>query len=162
MIEPERLRAVQWRDLVHLDRLEVARELTLSLRWLLGSWLAAARGWYPLALACSFLFFLTGLRQVHNGHHYALGVSRAATEWVLFALSLLMLGSMHAVQVNHLRHHRHCLRADDVEAMSARMPGWRAILVGRCSRCACTAPPSRWRARASGAGSGPSWRAISS
>jgi fatty acid desaturase len=37
---------------------------------------------------------------------------------------------MHAVQINHLRHHRHCLNEDDVEAMSARMPAWRAILVG--------------------------------
>jgi fatty acid desaturase len=49
---------------------------------------------------------------------------------VLFALSVLMLGSMHAVQLNHLRHHRHCLTPDDVEAMSARVPGWRAILLG--------------------------------
>jgi fatty acid desaturase len=130
VVEPERLRAVQWKDLVHLGRLEVAHELSLSLPWLLGSCLAAAHGWLVPALACSFLFFLTGLRQVHNGHHDALGVSRAATEWVLFALSLLMLGSMHAVQVNHLRHHRHCLRDDDVEALSPRMPGWRAILVG--------------------------------
>jgi fatty acid desaturase len=31
-----------------------------------------------------------------------------------------MLGSMHAVQVNHLRHHRYCLGEEDVEAMSAR------------------------------------------
>jgi fatty acid desaturase len=48
----------------------------------------------------------------------------------MLALSVLMLGSMHAIQVNHLRHHRDCLGPDDVEAMSARLPGWRAILVG--------------------------------
>ena len=28
----------------------------------------------------------------------------------MFALSVLMLGSMHAVQINHLRHHRHCMQ----------------------------------------------------
>jgi fatty acid desaturase len=48
----------------------------------------------------------------------------------MFGLSILMLGSMHAVQVNHLRHHRYCMQAEDVEAMSARVPAWRAILIG--------------------------------
>ena len=57
-------------------------------------------------------------------------MSRTATEWALFALSLLMLGSMHAVQFNHLRHHRYCLQDEDLEAMSARLPGWRAVLLG--------------------------------
>jgi fatty acid desaturase len=121
---------VEWRDLLHLGRWEIAHEITLSLPWLAASWLAAGHAQYPLALGASFMFFLTGLRQVHNAHHYALGVSRRATEWVMFALSLLMLGSMHAVQVTHLRHHRHCLAPEDVEAASARLPGWRALLVG--------------------------------
>src|SRR6266446_8182927 len=57
-------------------------------------------------------------------------ISRAAHDWVMLALSVLMLGSMHAVQINHLRHHRHCMEADDIEAMSAREPVWRAIAVG--------------------------------
>jgi fatty acid desaturase len=124
------LQGVEWRDLLHLGGLEVAHELSLSLPWLAASLLAAAYDLYPLALAASFLFFLTGLRQVHNAHHYALGLSRRATEWAMFALSVAMLGSMHAVQVTHLRHHRHCLGAEDVEAMSARLPGWRAVLLG--------------------------------
>jgi len=81
-------------------------------------------------LLASFMFFLTGLRQVHNAYHYALGIPRATTEWVMFALSIMMLGSMHAVQVNHLRHHRFCLSDEDVEAMSARLPAWRALLIG--------------------------------
>jgi fatty acid desaturase len=37
---------------------------------------------------------------------------------------------MHAVQVDHLRHHRYCLGEEDVEAMSARLPAWRALLLG--------------------------------
>jgi fatty acid desaturase len=128
--DPERLRAVQWKDLLQLDALEVAHELLISAPWLIASWVAASHHRYSLALICSFLFFLTGLRQVHNAFHYALGLPRRATEWVMVGLSVLMLGSMHAVQVNHRRHHRHCLDKDDVEAMSARMPGWRAILTG--------------------------------
>lgn len=121
---------VQWRDLTALSRLEVAHELLLSLPWLFASWVAADHAWYPLALGCSFMFFLTGLRQVHNAFHYALGISRRATDWSMLCLSVLMLGSMHAVQINHLRHHRYCMTAEDVEAMSARLPWWKAILVG--------------------------------
>lgn len=121
---------VEWQDLRRLRRREIVHELTISAPWLLGSWWLAARGLWLPALGCSFMFFLTGLRQVHNAYHMALGLGRGATEWVMFVLSVVMLGSMHAVQVNHLRHHRHCLRSDDVEAMSARLPAWRALLVG--------------------------------
>jgi fatty acid desaturase len=129
-VQQGRLVAVQWQDLRHLSRFEVAHELLLSPPWLLASWCAASFDHYLLALACSFMFFVTGLRQVHNAYHYALGLSRAATEWLMFALSVLMLGSMHAVQINHLRHHRHCLGQEDVEALSARLPAWQAVLVG--------------------------------
>jgi fatty acid desaturase len=124
------LSSIHWADLLHLSRFEILYELGLSLPWLIASWVAAAYGQHLLALGCSFMFFLTGLRQVHNAYHYALNLSRLLTEWVMFVLSILMLGSMHAVQVNHLRHHRHCMEDEDVEAMSARMPGWQAVLVG--------------------------------
>jgi len=128
--EKECLRAVPWRDLLELSALDVTRELGISAPWLIGSWAAAAHRQYLLALACSFMFFLTGLRQVHNAHHYALGLSRTVTDGVMLVLSVIMLGSMHAVQVNHLRHHRHCMEAEDVEAMSARLPAWRAVVFG--------------------------------
>jgi fatty acid desaturase len=48
----------------------------------------------------------------------------------MFGLSVAMLSAMHAVQFNHLRHHRHCMDDEDVEALSARMPGWKAVLIG--------------------------------
>ena len=127
---PESIRAVQWKDLLPLTKLGALHELSISTPWLVGSWIAASHRWHAVALACSFMFFLTGLRQVHNAYHYALGVSRAAHDWVMFCLSLLLLGSMHAVQINHLRHHRHCMEADDIEATSARWPAWRALAVG--------------------------------
>jgi fatty acid desaturase len=125
-----RLRQVEWRDLIALNRLDIVRELTLFVPWLLGSLVFAHYRIFPVALAFSFIFFLTGLRQVHNAYHYALGLQRPTTEWVMFVLSVLMLGSMHAVQITHLRHHRFLMTDDDVEAMSARLTWWQAILVG--------------------------------
>lgn len=130
MIVDSRLRAVQWRDLTDLGPAEIARELLLPVPWLALSLGFAAWRLYPLALFASFFFFLTGLRVAHDAHHYNLGLPRAATEWVLFTLSVLMLGSMHAVQFNHLRHHKHCLDENDVEARSARMAWWQAVLWG--------------------------------
>jgi fatty acid desaturase len=130
ILRDPRIRRIGWRDLVPLSRLEVLKELGLSLPWFALSLYLAHVGWYLPALAASFVFFLTGLRQVHNAYHYALGLSRAPTEWVMFALSVLMLGSMHAIQLNHLRHHRHCMNDDDVESMGARMSGLGAILIG--------------------------------
>ena len=124
------LRHVAWRDLVALRPAEVGRELLLPVPWLAGSLAAAGCGLYPLALVLSFVFFLAGLRIVHGACHYAIGLPRRASEIVLFVLSLAMLGSMHAVQWNHLRHHRHCLAEDDIEAMGARGSAWRAIRLG--------------------------------
>jgi fatty acid desaturase len=121
---------IEWADLLKLSRFDVVIELTISLPWLLASWWVGAHGYTFIALGCSFMFFLTGLRQVHNAYHHALGISRIATHGVMFVLSVLMLGSMHAVRFNHLRHHRHCMEENDIEAMSARMPWWQALLIG--------------------------------
>ncbi len=130
ILRDRRLRAVPWRDLLPLRAREIVGELLLPLPWLALSLALAHCRVYAAALAASFVFFLTGLRVVHNAYHYALGLPRALTELVMAVLSVLMLGSMHAVQFNHLRHHRHCLGDDDVEGMCARMPAWLALLVG--------------------------------
>jgi len=130
-----RVRDVEWRDLVALSWWEVVRELCLPVPWLGASLLLAGLAWsWPVlglpALGCSFVFFLTGLRVVHNAHHYALGLPRWATEWVMFVMSVFMLGSMHAVQRNHLQHHKHCMDDEDLEGYSARLSAWRALLYG--------------------------------
>ena len=130
LLTDPRVRSVRWSDLTRLSRLEVMKELTLSLPWLALSLYLAHRHQYVLAAGVSFMFFLAGLRQVHDAYHYNLGLSRAATEWVMYALSVVMLGSMHAVQLNHLKHHAHCMDDDDVEARSARMSGLEAFLWG--------------------------------
>ena len=130
ILRDPRVRSVPWRDLTRLNLLEVATELTLSLPWLVLSLFLAGNEWYLPALVASFVFFLTGLRQVHNAYHYVLGLPRWASETLMGVLSVLMLGSMHAVQINHLRHHKHCMDDEDIEAMSAKMSGWRALLLG--------------------------------
>jgi fatty acid desaturase len=136
ILRDPRLERVEWQDLCDLRGLEVAYEVAIYVPWLLASWLFAYWAfswnllWFPAALASSFMFFLCGLRQVHNAFHYAVGVSPRTHEWLMFVLSPLMMSAMHAVQWNHLRHHRHCMDEDDVEAMSARMPGWKALITG--------------------------------
>jgi fatty acid desaturase len=124
------LRTVQWQDLLHLRKREVLHELLISSPWLAVSLLAFSAAHYALALFASFMFFLAGLRQVHNAFHHSLGLPRWMSDWVMFAQSVLMLGSMHAVQINHLRHHQHCMADDDIEAMGARLSAWGALLLG--------------------------------
>lgn len=121
---------VQWKDLLQLTRIEIISELLLSLPWLVGSFVAYHYQYFILGLGCSFMFFLTALRQVHNAYHYALGISRASTEFFMLLMSPLMLCSAHAIQFNHLRHHRFNLSPEDIEAMSAKMPAWQALLIG--------------------------------
>jgi fatty acid desaturase len=130
IVKDPRIRAVEWKDLLFLSKYEVVKELLISLPWLALSIYLAYYKLYFFALACSFIFFLTGLRQVHNAFHYALGIPRFATEIAIFILSNLMLGSMHAVQITHLEHHKYCLDEKDVEAASAKLSGLKAILVG--------------------------------
>ena len=46
-----------------------------------------------------------------------------------------MLASMHAVQVTHLHHHRHCLEEEDSEGATAHSPWWEALLTGPLFAC---------------------------
>ncbi len=136
ILRDPRLEQVEWRDLCDLKGAEVFREVMIYTPWLVVSLVFAHwgatwhAGWFVPALASSFMFFLCGLRQVHNAFHYAVGVAPKTHEWLMFILSPLMMSAMHAVQWNHLRHHRHCMDDDDFEAVSARMPGWKALVTG--------------------------------
>jgi fatty acid desaturase len=130
ILRDKRIRSLPWRDLCSLTRGEQLRDLGIWLPWLVLSWMCAGMVHPLLALGISFVFFLTGLRLVHDAFHHTLGVARWVDELVMVGLSVLMLGSMHAVQFNHLRHHKYCMDDQDVEARSARMAGWKAILFG--------------------------------
>jgi fatty acid desaturase len=127
---------VKWRDLLCLTQGEVVYETLITTPWLassLAAWHltgASHRAFAALALVTAFLFFLTGLRQVHNAYHYALGLGRWSTDLTMFALSVGMMSAMHAIQATHLNHHRHCLDAGDVEGDAARNTWWRALTGG--------------------------------
>ena len=121
---------VEWRDLRVLSASERARELVLGTPWLAASLILAQRRLWPAALACSFYFFLCGLRRAHDAFHAAAGLGRKGSDVQLFLLSVAMGGSLHAVRWNHLRHHRFCLGAGDVEGGAARGSAWRALLDG--------------------------------
>jgi fatty acid desaturase len=117
-----RLRRVQWLDLVRVTPKQVLFELALPATWLAASLIAAADGPIIVALSLSFMFFLTGLRLIHNAFHAAVGLSHCGTEMVLSAMSAVILGSMHAVRFTHLTHHRVNLSEEDVEGRHAQMP----------------------------------------
>jgi fatty acid desaturase len=135
-LSDDRLGSVEWRDLLPLTRAEVAYETLITTPWLAGSltaWHLAHSGhpaFVAVALMSAFFFFLTGLRQVHNAYHYALGLSRWPTDLTMFGLSIGMMSAMHAIQATHLNHHRHCLVPDDVEGHAAQGAWWRAVLGG--------------------------------
>ena len=125
-----RIRAIAWRDLTALGRIEQLKELLLPLPFLATAWAAFASGVPLLPWLASAYFFLAGLRLVHDAFHDNLALSRRAGHAVLAILSGLMLGSMHAVRITHLQHHRDCLGPDDVEGQTARRSAWRAIGAG--------------------------------
>lgn len=130
------VRGIRWKDTLHLTRREIVYEMFITSPWIaleFVAWhLAQAAHWAfaAPALAAAFFFFLTGLRQTHNTFHYTLGGPRWAAELIMVALSGLMMSSMHAIQIAHLHHHKHCLDEEDYEGSAARMSAWRAICFG--------------------------------
>lgn len=123
-----RLAAVAWRDLVALDRCEVARELVLPFAVLAVALLAGAARCWPLLALASGVMFMAGLRVTHGAFHRSLGLNGRANDVVMFVLSALLGGSMHAIEVTHLRHHRDCLADDDIEGRIVALGFWRALV----------------------------------
>ena len=121
---------IEWQDLRQLSLGETVYNIFLSLPFLLLSWWSAWQGWWLLALVATFFFFTAALRQAHDCYHRTLGVSKVATELMLFLLSITMLCSTHAIRHTHLNHHRVPLGDSDVEGNWARLPWYQAILGG--------------------------------
>jgi hypothetical protein len=130
MTHLEILKKVEWRDLKNLSFKEMLIENNLTIPWFLISLTLAYFGYYILALPFSAFFFLTGLRQVHNGFHNSLGTNKILTWLSLYINSILMMTSIHAVKFNHIRHHKYCLTDEDYEGKSAGMTWYGAILYG--------------------------------
>lgn len=130
MTHEEILRKVKWKDLRKLSTREMLIENNLTIPWFVISLTLAYYKYYLFALPFSGFFFLTGLRQVHNGFHNSLGTNRFLTWLSLYINSILMIVSIHAVKFNHLRHHKYCLSEEDYEGKSAGMTWYGAILYG--------------------------------
>lgn len=130
MTHQEIVQKVTWKDLRHLNRKEILIENNLTIPWFVLSLALAYNGYYLLALPFSAFFFLTGLRQVHNGFHNSLGTNKLLTWLSLYLNSILMMASIHAVKFNHIRHHKYCLAEEDYEGKSAGMSWYGAILYG--------------------------------
>ncbi|NIG52849.1 fatty acid desaturase [Chitinophaga sp. Cy-1792] len=130
MTQQEILSKVAWKDLKHLSTKEMLIENNISLPWLLASWFLAWKGYYLVALPFSAFYFLTALRQVHNGFHNSLGTSKFLTWLSLYLNSLSMMTAIHAVKFNHIRHHKYCLSDQDYEGKAAGMTWYGAILYG--------------------------------
>ncbi|HSX59361.1 MAG TPA: fatty acid desaturase [Tahibacter sp.] len=119
---------VRWQDLAHLSPRERIAELLLPLPWLVLAWSCAAAGWTLLAVLAVAPFFTAALRLTHDTFHRNLGLARREGDLLLFALSLLLGGALHAIEHTHLHHHRNCLAADDVEGRIAGYGFWAALL----------------------------------
>ena len=130
MTHQEILAKVEWKDLKSLSIKEMLIENNLTIPWFLISLTLAYFGLYILALPFSAFFFLTALRQVHNGFHNSLGTNKFLTWLSLYINSVLMMVSIHAVKFNHIRHHKYCLSEEDYEGKSAGMTWYGAILYG--------------------------------
>lgn len=130
MTHQEILKKVEWKDLRELTIKEMLIENNLTIPWFLISMVLAYHELYLFALPFSAFFFLTALRQVHNGFHHALGTNQFLTWLSLYLNSILMMASIHAVKFNHIRHHKYCLEDEDYEGKSASMTWYGAILYG--------------------------------
>lgn len=124
------LGTIAWRDLTPMRVRDGIVECLHPVPWVAASWVLADAGWWLPAIACSFMFFLTALRLNHEAIHRNLGFGERTHRWVLHALSALMTGSNSAVAFNHLHHHRHVGKPDDLEGKAGDMAGWKVLLYG--------------------------------
>ena len=130
MTHEEILKKVEWKDLRKLSFKEMLIENNLTIPWFVASMVLAYFEYYLLALPFSAFFFLTALRQVHNGFHNSLGTNAFLTWLSLYINSVLLMVSIHAVKFNHIRHHKYCLTDKDYEGKAAGMTWYGSILYG--------------------------------
>ncbi len=112
---------VVWNDLTDMGRMDILRELSLPLPWLLCSLALFASPYWVLGFPASFMFFLCGLRLNHEAIHGNLGLSRTGDSLVMHGLSFLMGASNHAVAYGHMVHHKHAMGPGDFEGRCGHM-----------------------------------------
>lgn len=94
-------------DTTRLRLLLVLRPLVATF----GFVVAAAQGWWAVAVPLTWLVYGSALTCVHHLIHSSLGLSPRARRFWLRTIGLLVVESGHALQVTHLAHHR---TGDDV------------------------------------------------
>ena len=133
-------RTVSWKDLVEYQRFETVRELCLPLPWVLMAFVCGQQasavgvagvaqwGWIAAMGIAVIYVFMLGLRVAHNAFHGTLGLTRSGDDWVMWLISVMMLGSSHAINYTHMHHHKHCMEKGDVEGELANLPFWQALV----------------------------------
>jgi beta-carotene hydroxylase len=115
------------------------RRTTLRQRWtpILMPWLWAAgfvllwdTPWRWGCGLCLVMVFSACSTSAHDVVHGSLGLSKAATERLLFLLGAPILESGHAYRLTHLEHHRIFPDEADVEGEAAHLPLWKVLLSG--------------------------------
>ena len=72
-----KLKIIRWKDFTTLNSSEKFTENTVNFLWLFSLLILAWYELYLFVLPCSFMFFLTPIRQSHNGYlYYTLGTSK--------------------------------------------------------------------------------------
>ncbi len=117
-----------WHDLCALSPWQVIVEVTLPIPWLIAALAFGAFGLWYLTLLATFAMFMTGLRVTHNAFHNTVGLSKKGDDWLMFTLSVLLGGAMHAIEYSHLQHHRDCFGAKDIEGAIARLSFTQALI----------------------------------
>jgi len=117
-----------WRDLRALSPFQVAVEITLPIPWLIFALIFGAFGLWYLTVIATFAMFMTGLRVTHNAFHNTVGLSKRGDDCLMFGLSVLLGGAMHAIEYTHLQHHRDCFGAKDIEGAIARLSFGQALM----------------------------------
>jgi len=78
---------------IHLSRLEIINELAISSSMAIISWFAAFHKYSLIALAAPSCFSLLDYDKFHNCLSLCARTLSPITEWVMFIMSILMLGS---------------------------------------------------------------------
>ncbi|QFT77941.1 fatty acid desaturase [Erythrobacter sp. THAF29] len=144
------VRRVEWRDLATMRPRDGLAECLHPLPWLASGLILFHFGYWPLAFAAEFMFFLTALRLNHEAIHHNLGFGPKGHRLVLHSLSTVMLGSNHSVAFNHLRHHQHINTDRDLEGKAGQMSFWQVVAYGpwfpiECHLAAIREGGAAWR-----------------
>lgn len=90
----------------------------------------AARGWWPLCVACTMLLtFLTYGSISHDLVHRNLHLPKWLNEALLCAIELISFRCGHAYRIVHLNHDARFPSAGDIEGSAAGMSWWRSLFI---------------------------------